>query len=202
MRVETIGDATIYLADCRDVLSMLGPVDCVLSDVPCGQGVPWWPDDPADYPALVQSIMGAMPAYKVAAITQVYDRNWHPLFPSSAVEFDPANFPQFRKPPRGDIPGAKRLLYMGTPSTGERVKPAPRPYMREAMTHPAQGWLPEWKYLVDVFSATGETVLDPFMGSGTTGVAALEMGRKFIGIELIPDYFDQALTRIRARVGA
>lgn len=43
----------------------------------------------------------------------------------------------------------------------------------------------------------GEIVLDPFMGSGTTGVAAVQMGRKFIGIEIEPKYFDIACRRIK-----
>jgi site-specific DNA-methyltransferase (adenine-specific) len=42
----------------------------------------------------------------------------------------------------------------------------------------------------------GQTVLDPFMGSGTTGVAAVQLGRKFIGIEREPKYFDIACRRI------
>ena len=41
-----------------------------------------------------------------------------------------------------------------------------------------------------------ETILDPFMGSGTTGVAAVQMGRSFIGIERAPKYFDIACKRI------
>ena len=44
---------------------------------------------------------------------------------------------------------------------------------------------------------TAGTVLDPFMGSGTTGVACAKMGRKFIGIEIDPKYFDIACERIR-----
>ncbi len=42
----------------------------------------------------------------------------------------------------------------------------------------------------------GETILDPFMGSGTTGVACVQLGRKFIGIEIEPKYFDIAVKRI------
>ena len=44
----------------------------------------------------------------------------------------------------------------------------------------------------------GKTILDPFMGSGTTGVAAIQLGRKFIGIEREPKYFDIACERIAA----
>ena len=46
------------------------------------------------------------------------------------------------------------------------------------------------------FTDPGETVLDPFMGSGTTGVACAKLGRKFIGIEIEPKYFDIACKRI------
>jgi site-specific DNA-methyltransferase (adenine-specific) len=42
----------------------------------------------------------------------------------------------------------------------------------------------------------GQIVLDPFMGSGTTGVACANLGRKFIGIEIEPKYFDIACDRI------
>ncbi len=50
--------------------------------------------------------------------------------------------------------------------------------------------------LASCFSATDSTILDPFMGSGTTGVACVKTGRKFIGIELDRGYFDIAVKRI------
>ena len=53
------------------------------------------------------------------------------------------------------------------------------------------------RWLVSRASIDGETILDPFMGSGTTGVACVKLGRRFIGIELDPDYFDIACERIR-----
>jgi DNA modification methylase len=46
------------------------------------------------------------------------------------------------------------------------------------------------------FLPKAETILDPFMGSGTTGVACVQLGRKFTGIELDPEYFDIACRRI------
>jgi hypothetical protein len=52
------------------------------------------------------------------------------------------------------------------------------------------------------FLPDAQTVLDPFMGSGTTGVAAVKLGRKFIGIEIEPKYFDIACKRIQAALDA
>ncbi|OJY43443.1 MAG: hypothetical protein BGP08_01280 [Rhizobiales bacterium 64-17] len=53
----------------------------------------------------------------------------------------------------------------------------------------------EW---IRLFSNKGETVLDPFMGSGTTGVAAVRLGRNFVGCEIDPKYYDIACKRIEA----
>jgi DNA modification methylase len=52
------------------------------------------------------------------------------------------------------------------------------------------------EYLVKLISPNGSLVLDPFMGSGSTGVAALNLGRKFIGIEKEEEYFNIAKKRI------
>jgi DNA modification methylase len=52
------------------------------------------------------------------------------------------------------------------------------------------------KWCIEQCKNNPQTILDPFMGSGTTGVAAIQMGRKFIGIELDPTYFDIACERI------
>ena len=63
--------------------------------------------------------------------------------------------------------------------------------------HPTQKPLPLMKELVSLFSNYGDLVLDPFMGSGTTAVACVNFGRRFIGIELDEKYFDIACKRIR-----
>lgn len=51
--------------------------------------------------------------------------------------------------------------------------------------------------VIDGWSKADDVILDPFMGNGTTGLAALKMGRKFVGIELIPEYFDIAARRLK-----
>lgn len=54
------------------------------------------------------------------------------------------------------------------------------------------------EHLIQLFSAPGQMVLDPFLGSGTTGIAAINMGRQFRGVELDPDYAQIASKRIKA----
>lgn len=66
--------------------------------------------------------------------------------------------------------------------------------------HPSPKPLSCMKKLVDRISLTGQSVLDPFMGSGTTGVACKELGRNFIGIEIEPKYFEIAQRRINNTV--
>ena len=56
------------------------------------------------------------------------------------------------------------------------------------------------KWAVALATIKGETVLDPFMGSGTTGVACVKLGRKFIGVEIEERYFDIACRRIEDAV--
>ena len=63
--------------------------------------------------------------------------------------------------------------------------------------HPAQKPLPLLGHLVKISSAPNNIIIDPFMGSGSTGVAAVKHGRKFIGIEQDPKWFDVACGRIQ-----
>lgn len=62
--------------------------------------------------------------------------------------------------------------------------------------HPTQKPVALMEYLIRTYTNEGETVLDNTMGSGTTGVAAMNTGRRFIGIERDPDYFTIAAERI------
>lgn len=62
--------------------------------------------------------------------------------------------------------------------------------------HPTQKPEAVMKYFIETLSNEGDTVLDPFMGSGTTGVVAKKLNRNFIGVELNPTYFEFAVKRI------
>lgn len=63
--------------------------------------------------------------------------------------------------------------------------------------HPTTKPQPLMRELVDLFSDPGEVILDPFTGSGSTGVAANALDRRFIGFELDPNYFEIACRRLR-----
>lgn len=79
--------------------------------------------------------------------------------------------------------GARQLIYVPQEPYGDHPTPKPTTLMR---------------HYIEQSSDAGHVVLDPFMGVGSTGVAAIRAGRKFIGIELDENYFDQACRRIEA----
>ncbi|NJM68542.1 MAG: site-specific DNA-methyltransferase [Acaryochloris sp. RU_4_1] len=63
--------------------------------------------------------------------------------------------------------------------------------------HPCSRSLEHVEWLIEKFTEPGSTVLDPFMGSGTTGIAALRRGRNFIGMEIEPNFYREAVIRLR-----
>lgn len=82
---------------------------------------------------------------------------------------------------------AARFFYCAKASKKEKGKDNPHPTVKPIKL---------MEYLVKLISPKGSLVLDPFMGSGTTGIAALNLGRRFIGIEKEPEYFEVAKKRI------
>ncbi len=66
----------------------------------------------------------------------------------------------------------------------------------QAMRHPTEKPVKLLKYLISKSTLEGETVLDMFMGSGSTCVAAMQTGRKYIGIEVQKEWFDIAQSRL------
>lgn len=91
------------------------------------------------------------------------------------------------------------ILYYGKDPHSPQKKPQSvlSTELTEKNGHPCPKPIKLMKWLVARASLPGETVLDPFMGSGTTGVACISLGRKFIGIEMDEGYFDIAVERIR-----
>ena len=88
-----------------------------------------------------------------------------------------------------DEPGsAARFFWCAKPSRTERAA---------ASKHPTVKPIKLMEYLVRLATPTGGLILDPFMGSGTTGVAAINEGFDFIGCELEPEYFDIATQRLQ-----
>ena len=83
----------------------------------------------------------------------------------------------------------KRLLHGGVVNADSMIG------NNQKRVHPTQKPIALMSWCIEQVG-NPQTILDPFMGSGTTGVAAIQMGRKFIGIELDPTYFDIACERI------
>ena len=109
--------------------------------------------------------------------------NWWPSgFEYALYGYTPGAFFGDREPSRSNV------FYTDTYRAGIRAD--------EKVDHPTQKWLPLMERIVRSIVPDGGTALDPFMGSGTTGVACVKLGRKFIGIEIDPAYFDIACRRI------
>lgn len=192
-REEQIGDCRLILGDCLEVLPTLGPVDAVLTDPPYGIGMDGgkvgrseyekksWDSKAAD----VSWIAGA----GVPAI--VWGANYFGLPPSQKwLVWDKRNDPTTYADCElawTNIEGSVRIfrwLWSG-----------PYQQKREARWHPTQKPLALMEWCLGFLPDTA-TILDPFMGSGTTGVACARLGRRFIGIEIEPKYFDIACRRI------
>jgi site-specific DNA-methyltransferase (adenine-specific) len=89
------------------------------------------------------------------------------------------------------------------PGGAQVVWPLPTPGSREKLhgRHPTQKPLALLERVIAASSIEGDLVLDPFAGSGTTGVAAMRSGRRFLGVEMNQEYLDLAARRIRALEG-
>jgi site-specific DNA-methyltransferase (adenine-specific)/modification methylase len=207
-RTETIGDATLYLGDCREIAPSLA-VDAVVSDPPYGinhkvertGGSKKWdrrtndriagdkaPFDPSPWitkPAILWGANHYADRLPASAGWLVFDKRrggtHNQKFIASDCELAWSNA----------FGSVKILSHLWAglcreSEVGQHHHPMQKPIV-----------LMEWciKLLPDAC-----LVLDPFMGSGTTGLAALRLGRKFIGIEIEPKYFDVACRRIEEAV--
>lgn len=227
MEKVVIGNAELYLGDCMEVLPTLGKVDAVITDPPYGEQThanaksnrgsgsgrktidfnSLTPDELRD---ILRQCAALCDRWTVATM------EWRHI-----AEFD-------RYPPDGlelirfgvwvktnpmpqisaDRPaqGWEGIAYMHAKSRQKKrwnAGGAHGNYIGPVITdgnHPTGKPLPLFSGFIQNFTEQGDMVLDPFMGSGTTGVAAIQMGRKFIGIEREPAYFEIACKRIKLAV--
>ena len=198
--VETIGDCTLYLGDCRDILPTLGKVDAVVTDPPYGLGDKWkcgggskgssWRFDPAEAMSwdgdTVDSVLD-LPSYADQVI--IWGGNYYALPPVRCwLLWDKKQNDQWTTG-QGELAWTNldrplrifRLAQCEQANEGPKYHPTQKPLS-------LMEWCLKW---ID-----GRTILDPFMGSGTTGAACANLGRAFIGIEREPTYFDIACRRI------
>ena len=197
----TIGRATLYLGDCRDIVPGLPALDAIVSDPPYGMSFQ------SNYRAqqheriandenedLLLWACGLAPRHS----SYLFCR-WDNLFsvpkPKSLITWVKNNWSMgdleheharqtevalFYPGPQHDFPKSRQTDVIRAPRTGNEHHPTEKPVqLMRAMI--------EW---------TRGVILDPFMGSGSTGVAAVQMGRDFIGIECEPKYFEIACRRI------
>ncbi len=112
--------------------------------------------------------------------------------PGAAELVHPRSFASIRKPQNASLGPDARLGDVWTdPSPGIGFNAAHR-------LHPNEKPVSLLMKLVTLVSRRDELVVDPFAGSGSTGVAALRLGRRFIGVEVDPDHFALACERLRA----
>lgn len=199
MRVEHIGDATLILGDCLEVLPTLGGVDAVVSDVPYGvayrsgwanefRGVKIANDKDTAARDAVLAWHGGKPA--------IVFGSWKvpkPLGTKAVLIWDKGTVGM------GDLalpwfPSIEEIYVLGKGWCGTRTTSVFSHYIRNE-NHPTEKPV---ALICELLSKCDPdwTILDPFMGSGTTGVACANLGRKFIGIEIEPKYFDIAARRI------
>lgn len=193
-----IGDARLYLGDCREILPTLGKVDAVVTDPPYGLGdklriggFKKWPLMRRDMvPATWDDQTStALPvALAMASDAIVWGGNYYDLPPQRGWLI-------WDKIVRAFSSGHCELAWTTLDQPTRAFSYAHGELASEGKQHPTQKPLPLMEWCLG-FLPDALTILDPFMGSGTTGVACAKLGRRFIGIEIEPRYFDIACKRI------
>ncbi len=206
MEPVIIGNATLYLGDCMEVLPTLGKVDAVITDPPYG---------------INENSKKVASRVNAAAAKDYGDFDWDKKPPAAELiqairdkgefqAFFGGNY--FALPPTscwlvwdklnsGDFADCE-LAWTNWPKAVRRLQWRWNGMIRqgnEERYHPTQKPLEVMKWVIEL-CPKAQTILDPFMGSGTTGVAAIQLGRSFIGIEREPKYFDIACKRIEQAV--
>ena len=200
VRTETIGDATLILGDAREILPTLPKVDAVITDPPYGLG---------------DKLSTTAGVGEWGKLHQEGGHDWDQAIPENIAEVIAAgkdaivwggNY--FDLPPRRGwllwdkivrefSSGHAEMAWTTLDQPVRSFNYAHAQLASEGKEHPTQKPLPLMLWCLS-FLPKAQTILDPFMGSGTTGVACANLGRKFIGIEREPTYFDIACRRIEA----
>ena len=190
-RKEVIGNCTLYLGDCLEVMPLLGEFDAVVTDPPYGIGIASNPVRQAharkDWDGQAPDASALELLRSKSAEQILWGGNYFNLPPSRGFfvwnKLQPENF-------------SLAMCEYAWWSRDANAKVFTHSVTGYSKQHPTQKpvALMEWclSHIPDA-----NTILDPFMGSGTTGVACVRLGRSFTGIELDPDYFEIACERIR-----
>jgi site-specific DNA-methyltransferase (adenine-specific) len=216
-RTETLAEGVVcILGDCREVLPTLGPVDAVVTDPPYGEKthagartgggneilVDFDSITDDDFVALCRQCVAVSRRWVILTCDWRHaaeaERQIPEAFIRAGVWIKPNGMPQYTgdRPATGweavailHRPGVKKWNGGGS----HAVWTVPKVQGDYHRTQKPLDLVGRW---AELFTDRGETILDPFMGSGTTGVAAVKLGRKFTGIEIEPKYFDIACRRI------
>jgi site-specific DNA-methyltransferase (adenine-specific) len=207
-RVEIIGNAEMWLGDCRDVIASWQGIrrfDAVITDPPYGVGL--------DYGDAVSDSLDDSTNRLIALIDAAESIGDVVLTTVGCYAMELALYQ--RRPPKWRICWRKGItsrpcavgftdwepvFVYGTGSVHRHAHDlfTAAPEKMGAHGHPCPKSVAWAKWLVSRFTAEGGIVLDPFAGSGTTGVACVEGGRRFVGIEIEPRFFDIACERLQA----
>ena len=192
-RKETIAESvTLYLGDCREILPTLDKVDAVVTDPPYGIGASFdvcrhrhgksdWDAQPVDSKTLERICL-------LASSVVIWGGNYYSLPPSRGF------FIWDKQQPEAFTLAMAEYAWVSTNQNAKVFRYRPQAIGKE---HPTQKPVGLMRQSIEHIRYA-RTILDPFMGSGTTGVAAVQLGRKFIGIEIESKYFDIACRRIEA----
>lgn len=200
---EVIGDCVLYRGDCREVLPTLGPVDAVVTDPPYGigwkprvnhQDQPWI--DVIDFDirdvliGRYHVVWGAQYFADVLPLSEGW-LTWikRPIGGNLGFSLDARTYATTELAWRNF---GKSGFIVHVWDGGLRAGAAEN----RTFCHPSQKPVEVMEWSVRGLPTDALVICDPFMGSGTTGVACVNLGRSFVGIEREPTYFDIACRRI------
>ena len=226
-REVTIGDARLILGDCMDVLPLIGKVDAVITDPPYGESTHTNAksnrgNGTGAKAINFSSLTAGQLSDALAACARLCDRwlvatmEWRHIAHFDQAPPDGLELVRFgvwcKTNPMPQISadrpaqGWEGIAYMHARSGVKKAWNGGGThgnYVGALVTdgaHPTGKPVPLFAGFVRNFTAPRDAILDPFMGSGTTGVAAIQLGRKFIGIERDERYFEIACKRIEQAV--